>query len=255
MDSINSWINEDEVRKLARDLSAKPKAEALDEDKELDGVEDFTVPESSVNSSPEMVNDEVKEVKSNALAEASAMAASAGLIRSVMPKTTNLETQVLQKSMKDGSEENEAPLCDHCLSEVPGMLAENSKMLPCKVSQESQEKSVGTFEQIEQRLRGSVNSNGICVIDRDGDVLFASMSNPYFVSLVVDTAVGGKLFETEDGKFENIRLKVSASEYLEFISVKSQRGVLVLSLSSQEPLGYERAGSLALQVLEIANAV
>jgi len=72
MDSINSWINEDEVRKLAEELSESSESIKQWKDKDCDG---FAIPERQGQGSDEAftkdVLKDVRESKSNSLAGAS----------------------------------------------------------------------------------------------------------------------------------------------------------------------------------------
>jgi hypothetical protein len=249
MDSINSWINEDEVRKLAEDLTASPEAV---EEWESNASEGFTIPEkqgegsskedAKANSSEEKdLSQEMKKMRSVSLAGASAMAASAGLLgKNNSTKSAEPEASEL------------SALCDHCLNEVPVNIDENTKV---PIPSVHPKKEMGTFEQIDKQLSKRFKANGICVIDRDGDVLFSSVKNYNLVAFSIDTILGSNLIKTEDGEFENIRVKISAGEYLEFISVRSTRGVLVLAISVDHILGRANAKDVAGDVLKIANLV
>lgn len=256
-DSINSWINEEEVRKLAEDLSASPETVKEWRANDFDG---FAIPEKQgqvINRGKEVEEDLSEEVKANtalSLAGASAMAASAGLLSSV--KTVS-ESVVLKDVASEkplgltNLSQNGAELCDHSLHAIPVNLAEGvSRELP----RVNPAKELGTFEEIDRQLSKTVNGKGICVIDRDGDVLYSSMVNKNLVAFTVDTMMGTSLTGIDDGQFENIRIKLSSGNYLEFISVKSTRGVLVLSTLVNHVLSGENVKLVAADVLKIANS-
>ena len=306
MDSINSWINEDEVRKLAEDLSASPEEAKEWRDNNFDG---FAIPDQQGESSKkaesnvEDITQEVKESKSSSLAGASAMAASSGLfsvkkdrehdvakklleeataekakvaafmndvarakeVIDYKNKSNDVKTgvdaqvaeSVSQPSMEGGSVETDVDhvaalpaTCDHSFNTVPVNVADNAKVILPSVHAE---KGLGTFEQIDKQLTNTVKAKGICVIDRDGDVLYSSMKNAGLVAFTVDSMVDTKLMRTQDGEFGNIRVKVSAGEYMEFVSVKTTRGVLILAASMDHVLGSKNAEYVAGDVLKIAN--
>ncbi len=279
MDSINSWINEDEVRKLAADLTASPVAVEKLQSNHSDG---FAIPEKQGEVSKNTDDQEavvsladdaitekdpdiaqvLKDTKSSSLAEASAMATSAGLIGG-QNKSKLKEVDAIR--VADPVKEFNAAtipvvsdvlafpeLCDHCLNEVPVNVDESARVSLPTVHPD---KEIGTFAQIDKQLAKTVKANGICVIDRDGDVLYSSMKNQNLVAFTVEAMMGTNLMSTQDGEFGNIRIKITAGEYLEFVSVKSTRGVLILAASMDHVLGDTNAGYVAADVLEIANLV
>ena len=276
MDSINSWINEDEVRKLAEDLSSSPEAAREWKKNDYDG---FAIPEKqgepvtakkvgseTVEEVATDIAQEVKDSKASSLAGASAMAASAGMLGGRKKTEPNSDPEIKEVAKKiipetvtkpvvASAEAQVAalpPLCDHCLNEVPVNVDENKKAALPSVHAE---KGLGTFEQIDNQLSKTVKANGICVIDRDGDVLYSSMKNPSLVAFTIDSMMGTKLMRTQEGEFGNIRVKISAQDYLEFVSVKTTRGVLVLAASMDHVLGNTNAQYVAGDVLKIANLV
>ena len=272
MDSINSWINEDEVRQLAEDLSASPETlkkreednpegfaipekqgethekeapQNSEEDSEDVSIDDVELDEESLEEM--IINDpkiaiETKEKESSSLAKASARAASAGLLgkSNHKPKEVTSDTSTTP------------PLCDHSINAVPAQVYENiSAALP----NVHPEKQIGTFEQIDRHLAESVSAKGICVIDRDGDVLYSSIKNQTLVAFTIESMMGTLLMQTQDGEFGNIRVKVAAGEYLEFVSVRSTRGVLILAVSLNHTLGITNSQYIAGDILKIANLV
>ncbi|MFT6794416.1 MAG: hypothetical protein ACJAR1_002425 [Rubritalea sp.] len=268
MNSINSWINEDEVRKLAEDLTASPEEMKGWPSDDFDGCDGFAIPEkqgegSSNTVSKELeifsendskteidIGQEVKESKSSSLAIASAMAASVGLIGKRQSEPVKESIADTRPAEPDAG--TFPPICDHCLNEVPVNIDENARVPLPSVHPD---KGIGTFEQIDKQLAKTVKANGICVIDRDGDVLYSSMKNQSLVAFTINATVGTKLMRTQDGEFANIRVKIAAGEYLEFVSVKSTRGVLILAASMDHVLGNTNAQYVASDVLKIANLV
>lgn len=213
-------MDEDEVRRLAEELTAAPVVKVKAEKPQTDDIEDFAlakkqneISRKSDNRSEEVLA--MKANKSSLLAEASAMAASVGLIgKSVAPTKEN---EVINASIVHP------------------------------------EKKIGTFEEIDIQLTKSVKAKGICVIDRDGDVLYSSLQNHSLVAFIIHSMMGTKLMQTEEGEFGNIRIKISAGEYLEFVSVKTTRGVLVLAVAMDHVLGNTNAQYVAGDVLKIAD--
>ncbi len=259
MDSINSWINEEEVRQLADDLTASPEVVRA---WQSGGEGGFAIPErqgdaSATDLEDEDVAEEIKVSHSVSLASASAMAASAGLLgggkladdSEVVKVEERIASVVVEEVVGDDSL---VTLCDDCINTVPCDLGGGSEVVSPGVHAG---KELGTFEQIDRQLAKTVRTGGICVIDRDGDVLYSSMANDRLVAFTVDSMMDTKLMGVGDGEFGNICLKLSAVEYLEFVSVKSTRGVLILAASLEHVLGSKNAGYVAGDVLKIANQV
>lgn len=274
MDSINSWINEEEVRKLAEDLtgelkvtsaqdvSVKPR-ESMEENKS-DGfadlakqnnrsIEEILKEEANVVSSDGSVRipNEVKAEKALSLANASAMAASVGLINSNKPAESDVKPQESSVGITKKAAEA-TPLCDNYLNAVPVNIDPRKKS-PISIPEVHTEKGLGTFGEIDKQLTESVKTNGICVIDRDGDVLYSSFENKHLVRFSVDTVMKSKLLRTEEGEVGNVRLKLSSDNFIEFVSVKSTRGVIVLSATMKDGLGSQKAKQVADDMLKIAN--
>lgn len=75
-------------------------------------------------------------------------------------------------------------------------------------------------------LHGHSKVLGMCVVDRDGDVLHDSMPNPSWTRLAELTARSG-LDEMTPAIF---RQKVTADDYLQLIAIKTARGSLLIGL-------------------------
>jgi len=295
MDSINSWINEEEVRKLAEDLTKAPKEiskESLERTKvvtpgksieQILKEETNKVPDGAVRIPNELkaekalshvkpskdsievilkektdvvsedgsvrIPNELKAEKALSLANASAMAASVGLINTKPVKST----QSITAKGKTSEVTNQATaLCDNFLNAVPVNIDTREKK-QISIPAVHSEKGVGTFGEIDKELKESLKTNGICVIDRDGDVLYSSIDNKSLVTFTIDTMMMSKLMHTKEGEVGNVRLKLSADDFMEFVSVKSTRGVIVLSTILKDSLGSKKAKQVADDMLKIAN--
>ncbi len=75
---------------------------------------------------------------------------------------------------------------------------------------------------------------GLCVVDRDGDILQAAMPNDEWTKLTVSAATTGH--RLEEGKSPSLRLKVAAGSFLQFISVVTARGPLLVGLLTENLL-------------------
>ncbi len=282
MDSINSWINEEEVRKLAEELTSAPQEESkqdevneasTDDFSEVSdaeavikpvgtqpigvvkprtgSIEDFLKEKTDVSEDGSVrIPNEVKAEKALSLANASAMAESIGLIKA---KGLEKSTQSISAKGKTEAVSAEATkLCDNFLNAVPVNI-DTRESKPISIPAVHSEKGVGTFGEIDTHLSESVKANGICVIDRDGDVLYSSLENKNLIRFIIDTMMKSKLMLTKDGEVGNVRLKLSADNFIEFVSVKSTRGVIVLSTILKDSLGSQKAKQVANDMLKIAN--
>lgn len=83
-------------------------------------------------------------------------------------------------------------------------------------------------------LTDHAQCEGLCVVDRDGDVLHASMPNPEWTNLTVSAATSGH--RLQEGKSQSVRMKVSAGRFLQFITVVTARGPLLIGLLTRNLL-------------------
>jgi len=160
MDSINPWLDVDELNRLAKALMAPADAQQP------------TNPEASKTEG--LIPSSVSKV----LAKASEMAKRAGVITPVVRKAA----------------------------------------LP----------ELGDWLNVHARCQG------LCVVDRDGDVLQAAMPNDEWTKLTVLAATTGH--PLEKGKSPSLRLKVAAGSFLQFIGVMTARGPLLVGLLTQNLL-------------------
>ena len=190
-----------------------------------------------VSSEDLIIPKEIKEEKVLALAKASEMAASVGLIKDkIAPKVSEVTS-----------------LCDTFLDAVPVNI--DTREEPVPVPTVHSEKGIGTFEKIDKELSSMISANGICVIDRDGDVLYSSLKNNKLITFTIDTMMESKLMHTKAGEVGNIRLKLSSNHFIEFVAVNSTRGVIILTAVLKDSLGRQKAKEVGDQILKIANEV
>lgn len=83
-------------------------------------------------------------------------------------------------------------------------------------------------------LYSNARCEGLCVVDRDGDVLHKAMPNPEWTKLTVLAATTGQGIDPSNSP--NIRLKVRANGYLQFIAVETARGALLVGLLTRNLL-------------------
>lgn len=93
---------------------------------------------------------------------------------------------------------------------------------------------------------------GLCVIDRDGDILHSAMPNAEWTQLAVSAATTGHRLEA--GKSLSVRFKVSAANYLQFIGVNTARGPLLVGLLTRNLLRDEQLQEFAALIDRIGGA-
>ncbi len=209
MDSIHSWVNEEEVKRLAEGLGGSPK----NNKRWTNNAKQVAVPTKQVTvnkvAKTELVSD-IQRVQANAkvtLAEASAMAKATGLISSANKKTDSVASS-----------------------------------------------SLGTFELVEKMFSEEYATDGICVIDRDGDVLYDTLENASLTQFSKSIMVGSNLMSVAEGEFGNMRIKATAETVLEYISIRSTRGPIVIIANLNKELTPEEAVDFSKQILKSVNS-
>lgn len=100
-------------------------------------------------------------------------------------------------------------------------------------------------------LSGHSQALGMCVIDRDGDVLHDTMPSISWTNLSVLTAQSG-LDELTPAV---LRQKVTATDYLQLIAIKTARGSLLVGLLTPVALSAESLVAFQSEVMQLAAEV
>ena len=106
---------------------------------------------------------------------------------------------------------------------------------------------------VQEMFTRELNDAGLCIIDRDGDILYDSFDNPslsHFTSTVMKNSI---LMGINDGETGNMRIKHSATEIIEFLSVKSTRGVILVASRLSKGLSADQRQSVSQDLLQILN--
>ncbi|MGJ8673129.1 hypothetical protein [Rubritalea sp.] len=101
-------------------------------------------------------------------------------------------------------------------------------------------------------LNENARCEGLCVIDRDGDILHSAMPNEEWTQLSVSAATTGQRLES--GRSMSVRMKVSAANYLQFIGVETARGPILVGLLTRNILRDEQLQEFADLVEGISRA-
>lgn len=83
-------------------------------------------------------------------------------------------------------------------------------------------------------LTDNARCEGLCVVDRDGDVYHAAMPNKEWTNLTISAATSGQ--RLKDIQSPSVRIKVAASLYLQFIAIETERGPLLIGLLTRNLL-------------------
>lgn len=217
MDSINSWVDPDEVKRIAESLMA---------DVEQEG--DWETEHSSAPAKEEskVPKDVIRISAEKSLAEASKLASSSGMLSG-------------DNKVKPALESKAAP--------APVKLS-TPKELTADEKHDQQVKANGVLEKLDEWLRKETAATGVCMVDRDGDVLHSSMQNESWTRLVIASA---SMAENPDGK--SIRLKVFGGANLQLIPVATSRGGIVIGILLGNPVAQNDAIELAKKSEQLAN--
>ena len=289
MDSIHSWIDQEELTKLAEGLTGEVKIKDWNKDDVEQSADASQLNKDEQSSS---VPQEMQE----SLAKASEAANQAGIVKAKaeileqpeeldnpqeaeqpepvdhaeVPEVLEVKEPEVAKLVQAGAVEIEKPASaeveqpEHEVARLePTELPTDTPIVLPDVSaaegvQPEVEEAValtpiGTFAEMDQKMTNAIAAQGICVTDRDGDVLYESFENDQLVEFVVATLQGSPLLQVTENQLGNMRLKISAGSYMEFTSVMSTRGVLVASAIVGKPLKPETVKQIAAEMQRIAN--
>lgn len=239
MDAIHSWIDKDEVGRLAEKLSTSP--ERMKDWKKLES-DGFAIPEKQgeqmntedqdVEEQPNDLPKEELDKQSSILAGASRLAKSSGLTHSEK-KPAILEEINTQKT-------------EEVLEQIEATQVEVPRTPPSDAK--------GTFILIQELYTKDLNDAGLCIIDRDGDVLYDSFENLSLTKFTVNVMKTSSLMQVEDEAIGSLRIKHSATEVIEFLSVNCSRGVVLVAAKLNQGLGVDQRQQLAQNIRQILNA-
>jgi len=244
MDAIHSWIDKDEVSRLAETLSTTP--ERMKDWKKLES-DGFAIPEKQgenvevakveAEETPTPIPVKAMDQQRSILAGASQMAKSAGLIHS--EKQPAILEDIKTQPTEDVLEQIEA-------TEVEMPSATTSTTGSSSVK--------GTFIMVQELFSKEVNDAGLCIIDRDGDVLYDTFENLSLTHFTANVMKTSSLMQIKDEEVGSLRIKHSATEVIEFLSVKSTRGVVLVAAKLKEGLSVDQRQRLAPSLRQILNA-
>ena len=146
------------------------------------------------------------------------------------------ELNRLAKALMEPSakEEVKAPVVDKARNAASSALAKASSLAKEAGVLKSTEPRQATVPELQNWLTENARCEGVCVVDRDGDVLYASMPNQEWTNLTVSMATLGK--RLQEGKSPSLRMKVAGGSFLQFIAVTTGRGPLLVGLLTEKLL-------------------
>lgn len=220
MDSINAWVDPEEVKRIAESLLADVEQEGDWETERSSGV---------VKVEPAREKDVIRLSAEKSLAEASKLASSSGMLSG-------------DQKTKPEQESNAVP------APVKPVKLSPPTELRADEKHEQQVKANGVLEKLDEWIRKETAAIGVCMVDRDGDVLHTSMDNAAWTGLVISSA---SMAENPDGR--SIRLKVFGGASLQLIPVATSRGGIVIGILLGNPVAQSEAIELAKKSEQIAN--
>lgn len=287
MDTIHSWIDEEEVNRLAKTLSVSP--EGMKEWRKLE-TEGFAIPEEQGNAKKEVTTEIKKEEEIDGIYEvdeddkladeeiegledgevdgeelpeqilteqremlacASEMAKSAGLTGVVMGLAA-VAAKVASRDVNDAVEDEE-----QVQNHIPPLNDQTLVTSSINTSEKATSKKIefkGTFVMVQEMFSKEVKDTGLCVIDRDGDILYDSLENDGLSMYISTVMKDSNLMKIKEGETGSMRIKHSASEVIEFLSVYSSRGVVLVGARvSQSQASVDKA-LLATKLVEVLNS-
>ncbi|GAA5495635.1 hypothetical protein Rhal01_01814 [Rubritalea halochordaticola] len=210
MDSINSWVDPEEVKRIAESLMADVEQEG---DWEADHTQAVTVSAQKQGGAKDVIRLSAEK----SLAEASKLASTSGMLSREKKPAVKVEA----------SPEVQTPVED---------------------THKQQVEAHGALEKLEQWIREETKATGVCVVDRDGDVLLSRMDNGAWQNLVIASAAMAE--KPEEG---SIRLRVSGGCHLQLIPAATSRGGILVGVLLGTPVAQKDAFELARKSEQIAN--
>lgn len=107
------------------------------------------------------------------------------------------------------------------------------------------------LEELGLWLSNNASCEGICVVDRDGDVLHSTVKNAAWTALTVQTVRTQDSLEA--GNSPSVRIKTNADTFLQFITVDTQRGTLMIGLLTRNFLQAAQLNEFAALVTEVGS--
>ena len=253
MDPIQSWLDADEVRRMAEDLMAPVARINQDSDTGFgENFEGFTGEKSEENESPQEASsptnvvvetegipdiefvsseqnthDSVKVGVGSLLADARRLAEGSGMLSSI-PSNSPVRVEVSDK--------------------VPD--SETSTKAHSVVS-EDEDLLSGRLQKFNYLLRGQAGVRGMFLMDSEGEILMDEIGNVKLIQLVRSLV---KASNTGVSGSESVHVKIAASTTLEMIPCESRHGQLTLGVICPEPLGVDVIEKISSHLAEVVDA-
>jgi len=283
MDPVQSWLDAEEVRRMAESLMAPaPELDSLVADAGYgDGFEGFASATSGGDAghheepsverkqhvqkaeTPEKLQDSDREeeetrraVVGNALADARRVAEGSGMLQKVetppAPEAVSAQAPVPEATKESSPEPPQ-------LRSKPEVQSETQREHKPQVAQEYRPPEMtgehvarGPFlarlQNFSARLRRELQAKAMFLIDNDGRILLDEVGNPRLIQ-VARTLANASYAATRQtagsAAVGNLHVKIGASATLEVVPVRSRYGLLVLGVIFPAPLGAARVQQVA----------
>ncbi len=238
MDSVQGWVDKDHVRDLAEKLMSSPQEskEAFQggfaEMTTTEKVVEIELPDDSQPDELQKGGDELQEEQtresastappkkvSSALAQARDLAQKSGAIVS---STTSAVTE---------AEENTV------VAEKP----KSPEVTPPEVKD-----TRDILAELDRWLRSHLGAEGVCIVDRGGDIVYDAMNHPTWTNLVVSlTKSVRELHSTQSEESKHFHVKVTGELYLQAMTMTTvKHGVIVVGALLKQRLTNDSAAEL-----------
>lgn len=246
MDSIQGWVDKEHVKELAEKLIAP-----VESDKEVPkgGFAEMKTVERVVDINAVKQGSEVPPVSGvdkaqTHLREPSATAAA--------KKATSMLAQAKELAEKSGAigrtdavssiSENTETVTEQQIEQVELSSPEEQAVQQNQEIESNQAKtptqSTGALAELDSWLSNELKSDGLCVIDRDGDVLYDRMDNSAWRSLAVSLCKNAKCLHlaAEGEQSSHTHIKITGNKYLQLVTAASDYGLVTLGILLEKPL-------------------
>ena len=242
MNPIESWVDVDELRRMADVLLSSPDSEekpseALDDAVFGSSFEGYEVQgEPAASASPEDKDEPVEASARHSLAAARELARRGGL----------LDNQAPGKSEESRLEENDAS------SEIAASATPAEDLITDETRIVTQFRPLGPW------LQEAVRASSYFILNREGEVVAGGLKNDsaklYRVARTVAQAVYTANRHAATAALGNLHIKISPAVVMEVIPVNTSQGSLILGILVPRPLSAQHVELAARGLLQVLDA-
>lgn len=263
MDSIQGWVDKEQVQRLSEQLMAPASAETVEEVQTEQSQESpIESPKASESPSGLVTREKVVKVVKVPLPEITKVP----ILQSTPAADTSNEEAPLEELSsseeppEDSSEistEEPKPLMAkkaasalaqaRAVAEKSGAIAKTNTTISVSPASEGER---SFFETLDASLRADHGIQGLCALDRDADILYQNVQNIAWRDLLVALLKENNPYistETPESPL-HVCLRVTAKLQLQIVSTMTSRGVVVLGLFLENRLAESAVSELVVKM-------